>query len=104
LKPERYPSPNAPRSSTVLQRPAEIRSLKVFLRQRQPRPLLVPEDAGNPEAPLGVHNLDRVDASREWLAIVLCVPALVCTPHVDEIAELLDAVRDASLEEAVRLK
>jgi len=82
----------------------EHRSLKVFIRQRQPRPFLVPEDAGNPEAPLGVHNLDRVDASREWMAIILRVSALVGTPHVNEITELLDAVRNASLEEAVGLK
>ena len=32
------------------------------------------------------------------------MPALVCTPHVDKITELLDAVRDAALEEAVRLE
>src|ERR1700723_4601951 len=47
------------------------RSLKVFLRQRQPGPLFVPEYAGNPEASLGRHNLEGVDASRKWLALLL---------------------------------
>src|ERR1700678_1582105 len=79
-------------------------SLKVFLRQRQSRPLLVPQDAGNPEPPLRLHNLHRVDAAREWLAITLRVPALVRAPHVHEVTERLDAVRDASLEKAMRLE
>jgi len=43
-------------------------------------------------------NLDRVDASGEWLAIMFRMAALVGTPHVNEITEHLDAVHDASLE------
>jgi hypothetical protein len=42
-------------------------SLKVFLGQCQPRPLFIPEDAGNPEAPLGVQSLARLLYARDHL-------------------------------------
>src|SRR6202035_2246949 len=95
--------PAAPWAAEARSR-TEHRSLEVLFGQRQPWSFIIPADASNPEASSRMHNLDRIDASREWLAIILRVPALVCTPHVDEITELLDAVRDAALEEAVRLE
>ena len=80
------------------------RSLEVLFGQRQPRSLIIKNDAGNPEAPSTMHNLDRIDASRECLAIVLRIPVLVRAPHLAEITELLDAARYAALEEACALK
>src|SRR5271155_3833019 len=51
-----------------------------------------------------MHNLERIDASRGWLGGVLRIPAFLRTPNLDKIAKLLDADRDAALEETVRLE
>ena len=39
-----------------------------------------------------------------WLGVVLRIPAFLRTPHLDKIAELLDSLHDAALEETVRLE
>ncbi|MGA6980837.1 MAG: hypothetical protein WBZ11_04725, partial [Candidatus Sulfotelmatobacter sp.] len=65
---------------------------------------MIKEKVGDPEASVSVHNLERIDASRGWLDIVLRVPDFGCAPHLDKIAKLLNAVRDAALEETVRLE
>jgi hypothetical protein len=31
---------------------------------------MIKEKAGNPEASVSMHNLERIDASREWLGVV----------------------------------
>src|SRR5580704_4331086 len=51
-----------------------------------------------------MHNLKRIDASREWLGIVLRIPDFRRAPNLDKIAKLLHADRDAALEETVRLQ
>ncbi len=53
---------------------------------------------------MSMHNLERIDASRGWLGVVLRIPDFLRAPHLDKIAKLLDAVRDAALEETVRLE
>jgi hypothetical protein len=34
-------------------------------------------EAGDPEASVSVHNLERIDASRGWLGVVLRIPAFL---------------------------
>src|ERR1700727_2386417 len=51
-----------------------------------------------------MHNLERIDASRGWLGVVLRIPGFLRTPHLDKIAKLLDSLHDAALEETVRLE
>ncbi len=41
---------------------------------------------------------------KKGLGIVLRIPAFVCAPNLDKVAKLLHAVRDAPLEETVRLE
>src|SRR6202161_3444778 len=65
---------------------------------------MINEKAGNPEASLSMHNLERIDASRGWLGVVLRIPYFGRAPHLDKIAKLLEAVGDAALEESVRLE
>ena len=69
-----------------------------------PGSLTIKEKAGDPEASVSMHNLKRIDASRGWPGIVLRIPAFFCAPNLDKIAKLLDADRDAALEETVRLE
>src|SRR5277367_2373040 len=80
------------------------RRFQVFLGQRHPWSLVIKEKAGDPEASVSVHNLERIDASREWLGVVLRIPEFGRAPHLDKIAKLLNSVRDAALEETVRLE
>src|SRR5271163_5241451 len=65
---------------------------------------MIKEKAGDPEASVSMHNLERIDASREWLGVVLRIPEFGRAPHLDKITKLLDADRDAALEETVRLE
>ena len=51
-----------------------------------------------------MHNLERIDASREWLGVVLRIPDFGSAPHLDKLAKLLESVRDVALEETVRLE
>src|SRR5277367_3793830 len=51
-----------------------------------------------------MHDLEGVDAPREWLSIFLLMPALIRAPNVQQVAELLYAVRDAALEEPMRFE
>jgi hypothetical protein len=55
---------------------------------------MIKEKAGDPEASVTIQNLERIDASREWLGVVLRIPAFLRTPHLDKIAKVLEAVRD----------
>src|SRR6202050_5378999 len=77
---------------------------QVFLGQRHPWSLMIKEKAGDPEASVSMHNLERIDASREWLGVGLRIPDFGRAPHLDKIAKLLEAVGDAALEETVRLE
>jgi hypothetical protein len=65
---------------------------------------MINEKAGDPEASLSMHNLERIDASRGWLGVVLRIPHFGRAPHLDKIAKLLNSDRDAALEETVRLE
>src|SRR6202042_3404901 len=76
---------------------------QVLRGQRHPWPLIIKQQAGDPVASASMHNLERIDASR-GLGIVLRIPAFLCAPNLDKIAKLLDAGRDAALEETVRLE
>jgi hypothetical protein len=48
---------------------------------------MIKEKVGDPEASVSVHNLERIDASRGWLGVVLRIPAFGRTPHLDKIAK-----------------
>jgi len=50
-----------------------------------PWSLILKDEAGDPEASVSMHNLERLDASRGWLRVVLRVPAslLYSTPRQD---------------------
>jgi hypothetical protein len=60
---------------------------------------MIKEKAGDPEASVSMHNLERIDASREWLGVVLRIPEFGRAPHLDKIAKLLNSGGDAALEE-----
>src|SRR5271154_3786810 len=64
---------------------------------------MIKQKACGPEASLSMHNLERIDASRGWLGVILRIPAFLHIPHLDKIAKLLDPLHDAALEETVRL-
>src|ERR1700733_1959712 len=51
-----------------------------------------------------MHNLDRIDPSREWLRLVERMTALISAPYMDEIAEFFGAVCYAPFEKAVGLE
>jgi hypothetical protein len=77
---------------------------QVIRGQRNPWSLNIKKETDDPEASVSLDNLERIDASREWLSVVLRILDFVRAPHLDKTAKLLEAVRYAVLEKALRLE